>query len=213
MEAAALLFNSKGFHGTSVREIAAKAKMNVSLVSYYFGGKHGLLERLMVEFLEGYIKKLEEAIKSKHENALEKLLDMTYKGLDYLQDKHLRSRFVLREMTLDSMLIREITTTYLMKEKHLYSIVLKMGVQERVFSSVAPQWAFMHIRGMVIMPFLHPQYIREVFHLQPQEQHFMAIYKKEIRKWVTNALAVPEVKEVQRPGKAKNRTAAKEVVM
>ena len=37
MMVAEKLFAANGYNGTSVRDIAAKAKVNVSMISYYFG--------------------------------------------------------------------------------------------------------------------------------------------------------------------------------
>jgi len=44
IRAAQLLFARYGFAATSVKQIADKAGVNVSLVSYHFGGKEGLLK-------------------------------------------------------------------------------------------------------------------------------------------------------------------------
>lgn len=192
LEAATILFTSRGFDGTSVREIAKKTGVNLSLVSYHFGGKQGLLEALMVDFLEGYIESLEQVMKKKCSNAFETLMDMAESSLLYMQHRHLRARFVLREMTLDSTLIREVTSTYLMKEKHLYSIVLKKGVQEGVFESEPLHWTMMHLRNMILMPFLHHQYVREVFHMNPQEPPFVTLYQKQVRQWASKALLKKE---------------------
>jgi AcrR family transcriptional regulator len=41
------LFSEKGFSATSVRDIADKAQVNISMISYYFGGKDGLLKALI----------------------------------------------------------------------------------------------------------------------------------------------------------------------
>ena len=40
--AAVPLFAAKGLNGVSVRELAAAADVNLSMISYYFGGKEGL---------------------------------------------------------------------------------------------------------------------------------------------------------------------------
>jgi AcrR family transcriptional regulator len=40
------LFSEKGFEGTSVRDIAELAEVNVSMISYYFGSKDKLIEAL-----------------------------------------------------------------------------------------------------------------------------------------------------------------------
>ncbi|MBO5911794.1 MAG: TetR family transcriptional regulator [Elusimicrobiaceae bacterium] len=42
LKTSARIFSQKGYTGTSVREIVAAAKMNVSAVSYYFGDKRSL---------------------------------------------------------------------------------------------------------------------------------------------------------------------------
>ena len=40
------LFAEKGFDGTSTREIAKNAEVNISMISYYFGSKEKLLEHI-----------------------------------------------------------------------------------------------------------------------------------------------------------------------
>lgn len=46
MTEAETLFAEKGFNGTSVREIADKAGINIAMISYYFGSKEKLLEAI-----------------------------------------------------------------------------------------------------------------------------------------------------------------------
>ena len=40
------LFAEKGFEGTSIREISKEANVNISMISYYFGSKEKLFERI-----------------------------------------------------------------------------------------------------------------------------------------------------------------------
>src|SRR5262245_38442922 len=42
VHAALSLFGSKGFDGTSTRDIAAMANANIGSIAYHFGGKEGL---------------------------------------------------------------------------------------------------------------------------------------------------------------------------
>ena len=48
LEVAETLFAEKGFDGTSIRDISKVAKINVAMVSYYFGSKEKLLESLVL---------------------------------------------------------------------------------------------------------------------------------------------------------------------
>lgn len=47
LEVAEKLFSETGFDGTSVRNIAKEAEINVAMISYYFGSKEKLLEALV----------------------------------------------------------------------------------------------------------------------------------------------------------------------
>lgn len=47
IEVATRLFGQNGFAGTSTREICKKAGVNISLISYYFGGKQELYQKIL----------------------------------------------------------------------------------------------------------------------------------------------------------------------
>lgn len=49
MEVAIRLFAEHGLEGTSTRDIAKAADLNISLISYYFGGKEGLYKTVIFE--------------------------------------------------------------------------------------------------------------------------------------------------------------------
>ncbi|SFD31593.1 transcriptional regulator, TetR family [Chitinophaga sp. CF118] len=49
LDAAEKLFASQGFHGTSVRDIAHEADVNIAMISYYFGSKEKLIEAIFIK--------------------------------------------------------------------------------------------------------------------------------------------------------------------
>lgn len=51
--AAKELFAEQGFDGTSIRQICEKANANVSLISYYFGGKDNVFQSIFETFFSG----------------------------------------------------------------------------------------------------------------------------------------------------------------
>jgi len=57
------LFAEKGFEGTSIRDLAARADVNVAMVNYYFGSKEKLFES-MVEDRASYTRGLLDEIAS-----------------------------------------------------------------------------------------------------------------------------------------------------
>ncbi|WP_017726563.1 forespore capture DNA-binding protein RefZ [Halalkalibacterium ligniniphilum] len=198
LQAAIALFNVQGYHGTSVRHIAEKAKVNVALVSYYFGGKQGLLEQLVVQFLEGYLLVMERCLNQPYERTTrDTLLAMMEELLKYEQSNHHLARFVWREMTLDSILVREVMSTYLRKEKHYYEVMLQKGKKEREFSKQPVDFVIMQLRGMITMPFLHPHYLRELYQLSLTDHAFIKRYMNYVRRWVDSCLCqMPHPKSV-----------------
>src|SRR6187200_2645379 len=62
--AARELFEEKGYDSTSVREIAAKAGVNVALINYHFGSKETLLTDLIEELAAATYVKLTDINKS-----------------------------------------------------------------------------------------------------------------------------------------------------
>ncbi|WP_281637748.1 TetR/AcrR family transcriptional regulator [Flavobacterium marginilacus] len=56
------LFAEKGFDGTSIRDIAKEAKINIAMVSYYFGSKEKLLESLVLYKTSGLKELLSDLI-------------------------------------------------------------------------------------------------------------------------------------------------------
>jgi AcrR family transcriptional regulator len=63
IETAEGLFAEKGFDGTSVRDIAEVAGINVAMISYYFGSKEKLMEALFELKIEKIKIRLESLLK------------------------------------------------------------------------------------------------------------------------------------------------------
>jgi AcrR family transcriptional regulator len=65
LEVALQLFAEKGLDGVTTRDIAREAGLNISLISYYFGGKEGLYKACITDFAEyvqGHLAKLASAV-------------------------------------------------------------------------------------------------------------------------------------------------------
>lgn len=189
LQAAIYLFNSKGFTGTSVREIAKQASVNVAHISYYFKGKGGLLEYLVSHYYEGYIKVLEDNYSQlKYGNAHVILSKITLDILNYQHENRQLSRLVYREVTLDTILIREVMTTYLTKEKYYLKSIIEQGIKEGNYRKGFVPHIIIQLRSLLHMPYLQPQYMSEVLHIQPHETYFVHQYYKELKNWLNSLL-------------------------
>jgi AcrR family transcriptional regulator len=194
--AAISLFNTSGFTGTSIRDIAAKAKVNAANIAYYFHNKHGLLEHCFTEFFEGYIAEIEKGFSFLHLGAAAALKNTAENILMYhCRDIHL-TRFILREISLDSQVVREIMSTYLMKEKYYLNKIFEMGMRAKEFRSQPPSYLIIQFKALLAMPFLNMQYVSEVLHVFPNERYFADKYLAEIYNWIDAIVCEKAVREI-----------------
>ena len=70
------LFASKGFDGTSVRDIAEAAGINIAMISYYFGSKEKLMEALFVQRTDHIKMKVETLLKDDSLSPFKKLNEL-----------------------------------------------------------------------------------------------------------------------------------------
>ncbi|MEH7108207.1 MULTISPECIES: forespore capture DNA-binding protein RefZ [Bacillaceae] len=188
VKAAILLFNSKGYNGTSIRDIAKAAKVNSATISYYFDNKAGLLEFCYTYFFEQYIQKIENGFQSIEKGAktcLKKIIADLHHF--HCENSQLAS-FVYREMSMDSQMVREIMATYSVKEKYYLQQVFERGFEWNEFLPHSIPYLIIQLKGLLMMPFINTHYLREVLYVFPNEKFFEQKYLKDLYQWVEKNL-------------------------
>ena len=185
IDAASSLFFQKGFHGTSVRDIAEKAAVNVSSVSYYFKGKQGLLEHAVTSYYEEYLKTIEQGINETSDwTALERLHALIFTIIQYKQSKLQLTCFIQRELSLDSVFVREMAVTYLAKENYYIRSVFSEALAVQKFGGDRKEYLLLQFKGMLITPYiLHNEWKDQVIGEYSHEM-FVNKYAEIIQKWV-----------------------------
>src|SRR5690606_5307344 len=107
--AAERLFATKGFDGTSVRDIAHEANVNVAMINYYFGSKDKLLDTFFEWRVPDFMINVDEL--SVVGNALDKI--------DVMVDRYVKS------MSSHRKLYRVIAIESTLKQRMLISDAFK----------------------------------------------------------------------------------------
>src|SRR5699024_5593602 len=177
IDAASFLFFQNGFHGTSVRDIAEKAAVNVSLISYYFKSKQGLLEYAVTHYYDQYVQLLEDTIQNrKHASDFDTFTLVIYKILAFKIDHYQLTAFIQRELSLDSTFVREMTVTYLAKENYLLSsLFFKILSKE---NRKQKEFLFIQLKGMLLSPFILKHELTKYMLDETSRQHFIKTYAK-----------------------------------
>lgn len=193
MDAASILFFQNGFHGTSIRDIAEQAGTNVSLISYYFKSKQGLLEYVITTYYEAYLDCLEETVeKTRSHDAVIRLKTLIETIIQYKQTNHQLTSFIQRELSLDTVFVREMTVTYLAKENHFLSESFFPYIQSSSIKKADHSFFFMQLKGMLITPFVMQQHEWKNYIVgEGSETLFIQKYVKTIHHWLDYLLEFP----------------------
>ena len=98
LTAARLLFEEKGFDFTTVRDIAAKAEVNVALINYHFGSKDLLLTSI-IEEMSGLLHVRLNDIYNSTAEPTDKLHDMLVLMIDKIFSNKRYYQMVHRELS------------------------------------------------------------------------------------------------------------------
>ena len=84
LETAISLFAKRGYDAVGVREIAEKANVNISMISYYFKGKIGILTAIFDEFHNRYHQTIVDAI-DENKSPEECIQSIIYNIIDFVR--------------------------------------------------------------------------------------------------------------------------------
>jgi AcrR family transcriptional regulator len=102
LEEAERLFSEKGFNGTSIREIAQAADINLAMVSYYFGSKNKLLEAIFIYRGNNTQTTLLNLESNKALSSLQKIDKLIEHYVDRVIEKNHFYKILSREMVVNS---------------------------------------------------------------------------------------------------------------
>jgi len=127
MEAAEELFAEKGFDGTSVRDVAKEAGVNLAMISYYFGSKEKLMESLF-KYRGAFIKmQLESMIENKELSSLEKVYALIDNYIERIIKQQCFHKIMAREQMVD---LKGTTTRLIYELKRTNQELVKKLIQE-----------------------------------------------------------------------------------
>ncbi|MGN7705616.1 MULTISPECIES: TetR/AcrR family transcriptional regulator [unclassified Chryseobacterium] len=184
--AAEKLFAEKGFEGTSTREIAKDANVNISMISYYFGSKEKLYEKL-VEYRmnEGqfFSKDLLGRTDINEWQKIEKVIDQ-------FSNKIRTQKCFYRIMQREQLYSKNPQIIEFLKQTKMgflsmYSQILESGLKNGIFTKNPPIY-LLHstISGTLFYAFNAKEMYKEFLNETEDEENFDAKYYTELNKHI-----------------------------
>jgi AcrR family transcriptional regulator len=183
METAEILFAEKGFNGTSVRDIAEKAHVNLAMISYYFGSKDKLLESLF-DYRGEHVKlKLESMVEDKTLSSFEKLDLLIDHYIEKIMNQQCFSRIMLREQVVNHTgITAELITQMKKRNQQIISKLIHQGQKKGEFKrSIDIPLMMATLVGTAGHIIATQPYYREINNLQSMsEEEFQKYMKKKL---------------------------------
>ncbi len=182
LKTAEQLFAQKGFDGTSVRDIADEAGVNVSMISYYFRSKEKLMEALFEERMGHITMRVEGLLKDSTISPLQKVNTLIDDTIGRIMERKKFYRIVFCEQILNkNPMIINIVNQYKIKNVSIISEIIKEGERKQVFKKNADVSLMMNtLVGTVAQTMVSLDYYKELNNLQniPDDEFEKLIKRK-----------------------------------
>ena len=150
IETAMDLFAGKGYEGTSIRDIAEKASVNLAMVNYYFGSKEKLFENI-VEYKSSLTRGLlDEILKNQELSAIEKIYAVIDSYVERLFTHRSFHRLIYQELILNQRedLQRSIVNN-LFPNAVIIKTIIENGIKKAEFKKVDVELTIASLIGTI----------------------------------------------------------------
>jgi len=190
LEVAEKLFSEKGFEGTSIRDISKHAKINIAMVSYYFGSKERLLEALILYKTSDLKLQLENLLQENLEP-----IEKVNKLIEIYINRISCNKGIFRVLHFE-----------LNSEKRERSMIafteLKKGNLKSVETIIAQGQAQGVFRKDIIIQLLTPTIIGTFFHFHMNKSFFVELLNLNTEEMYNNYIKTSLTKHIQQTIKA-----------
>ncbi|MDA8428518.1 MAG: TetR family transcriptional regulator [Geobacteraceae bacterium] len=180
------LFAAKGLNGVSVREVAGAAGVNLSMISYYFGGKEGLYAAVLREQF-AVLEKLDE-LEQMDIDTLQKFEWYVRATISRYRKSPYLLRFYTSELTNPTVCFEAIVKPAIKKVVQMLLETFTDGLShERFREGLNPADTVLALAGMINFYFLLEPATAELVDHAPQRdeeliRHIMDIFTRGILK-------------------------------
>ena len=162
------LFAARGFDGTSVRDIAEEAGVNIAMISYYFGSKEKLMQALFKERTEHVKLKVESLLKEENLSPLEKVFVLADDYINRIAQKQPFHKIMVYEQMRETNTPVTTLISELKKENAEYiAKLIKDGQKRGVFKKdIDVQMLINILVGTVTQTFMNQTYYKNYHNLE-----------------------------------------------
>jgi AcrR family transcriptional regulator len=150
--AARTVFTKKGYQATKVRDIAAEADINLSLVNYYFRSKEKLFQFVMAEVVEKLITAVTLILNNEQLSVQQKVEQVANHYINLLLKNPDFPLFMVNEIFAGTDELLKDNRKNAIFQSHFFKQLAALQQEGKL--SIHPIQLMMNLIGFVVMPFL-----------------------------------------------------------
>ncbi|MEI3800800.1 MULTISPECIES: TetR/AcrR family transcriptional regulator [unclassified Chitinophaga] len=150
--AARTVFTKKGYQATKVRDIAAEADINLSLVNYYFRSKEKLFQFVMAEVVEKLITAVTLILNNEQLTVQQKVEQVANHYINLLLKNPDFPLFMVNEIFAGTDELLKDNRKDAIFQSHFFKQLAALQKEGKL--SIHPIQLMMNLIGFVVMPFL-----------------------------------------------------------
>ena len=179
IQSATELFLEKGYDRTSVREIASKAKINVSLMNYYFRSKEILFETIINLLIGKTSGSLKNVLDSDLE-LNEKIWQYICKYIDMLISNPLLISFIVAVLNRNPEKLTRLKVTDNLYNTKNFTKQLEEEYKKGKIRKVNPEQFYLNMLSLITFPFAFKHLINEKNNFSQKDFNEFIKERKEI---------------------------------
>ena len=183
IETAEKLFADKGFKGTSVRDIAEEAGINVAMISYYFGSKEQLMEAIFEVRIGTVQMRLEDLLKDDSMTPIQKINMLIDEHVERVSQKESFYKIMITEQLINkNPVVIHAVNQLKIRNAELVGQLIKDGQKKGVFKKKVDLVLMLNtLVGTVSHTMMNKDYYREFYSLQSvSDEEFNTLLKRRV---------------------------------
>jgi AcrR family transcriptional regulator len=163
IETAMNLFAGKGYEGTSIRDIAEKASVNLAMVNYYFGSKEKLFEKI-VEYKSSVTRGLlDEILKNDKLSSIEKIYAIIDSYVEKLFIHRSFHRLIYQELILNQREeLQNSIVNHLVPNSIIIKRIIETGIKNGEFKKVDVELTLASLMGTINQVLLSKKFCNKI---------------------------------------------------
>ncbi len=149
LSTAMTLFGQKGFEGTSVRDIASGAGVNIAMINYYFGSKEKLFESV-VEYKSSGMKMIVAELENSSISSIDKIDKIIDSYIERMFSTPQFHHLLHRELSLDQRpQMHDAISDILLRNVVIIKAILQKGIESGEFKPVDTELTIATLIGSI----------------------------------------------------------------